>query len=221
MTTAERLFQITRLLQGGKLHRAGDIATRLGVSTRTIYRDMDRLADAGLPLSGTRGAGYTLARTIPLPPLVLTPDELEALMLGLAVVQQAADETLKAAAATLLEKVENAGPAAPAPDDSAWRHATSPYADATRNLAHMPLLRSAIAARQKVRMTYTSDAGGVTSRVIRPLHMAYWGHVWALTAWCDLSSHFNAFRLDLMESVEALPELFVDEPGKRFEDYAP
>jgi predicted DNA-binding transcriptional regulator YafY len=85
----------------------------------------------------------------------------------------------------------------------------------------MPLLRSAIKARQKVRLTYTSRETAVTSRVIRPLHMEYWGRVWTLTSWCELRNGFRVFRLDLIESAEALPDLFVDEPGKTLADYVP
>ena len=134
---------------------------------------------------------------------------------------QAADETLKAAADTLSGKIDAVLPTRTVAEADAWKFAVYPYADATRNLAHMPLLRSAIKARQKVRVTYTSRKGAVTGRVIRPLHMEYWGHVWTLTAWCELRNNFRVFRLDLMESTEALPELFVDEPGKRIEDYVP
>lgn len=217
MTTAERLFQISQILQDAELHRAKDIARLLGVSQRTIYRDMDRLVAAGQPLTGTRGEGYRLAPAIPLPPLTLSPQELEALTLGLAVVAQAADDTLKSAAQSLAAKVEQASGA----DADPWRFETSRFADATRNLTHLPLLRSATKARQKVRLTYTSDTGRVTGRVIRPLKVAYWGHVWAVTAWCELRRAFRVFRLDLMESAEALPELFVDEPGKTLADYQP
>jgi predicted DNA-binding transcriptional regulator YafY len=217
MTTAQRLFEITQLLQSGQLLRASDIAKRLGVSQRTVYRDMDRLVAAGQPVEGTRGEGYRLAATVPLPPLTLTPEELEALTLGLAVVGQAGDTALQAAAASLSAKIDDASGTGPDP----WGFATSPFADATRNLAHLPLLRSTTRARQKVRITYTSDEGQVTARVIRPLKLAYWGHVWAVTAWCELRAGFRVFRLDLMDSAEALPELFADEPGKRLEDFSP
>ena len=72
-----------------------------------------------------------------------------------------------------------------------------------------------------MRLTYTSREGAVTGRVIRPLHMEYWGRAWTLTAWCELREAFRVFRLDLIESTEALPDLFVDEPGKRLADYVP
>ncbi len=221
MRRSDRLFDILQILRDGKLHRAQDIAARLEVSTRSIYRDMDTLVAAGVPVQGERGVGYMVTEEITLPPLNLTVAELEALNLGLAVVAQAADETLKAAADTLAAKVDAVLPTRTIAQADAWKFEVYPFADATRNLAHMPLLRAAIKARQKVRLTYTSRKGAVTGRVIRPLHMEYWGHVWTITSWCELRNDFRVFRLDLMESTEALPELFVDEPGKRIEDYVP
>lgn len=221
MRRSDRLFDIIQILRDGKLHRAQDIAAGLNVSLRTIYRDMDTLVAAGVPVEGERGVGYRVTEEITLPPLNLSTAELEALNLGLAVVAQAADETLKAAADTLAEKVDAVLPTRAMAAADAWKFEASPFADATRNLSHMPLLRAAIKARQKVRLTYTSRKGSVTGRVIRPLQMEYWGHVWTLTAWCELRNGFRVFRLDLMESTEALPELFVEEPGKRIEDYEP
>lgn len=221
MRRTDRLFDIIQILRDGNLHRAQDIARRLQVSARTIYRDMDRLIASGVPVEGERGVGYRITQAISLPPLTLTAAELEALNLGLAIVAQAADETLKSAADTLAAKVDAVLPAQTIAEAEAWKFAVTPFADPTRNLSHMPLLRSALKARQKVRLIYTSRTGGVTSRVIRPLHMEYWGRVWTLTAWCESRAAFRVFRLDLIESAEALPELFVDEPGKTLADYRP
>lgn len=221
MRRTDRLFDIIQILRDGQLHRAQDIAERLEVSTRTIYRDMDTLVASGVPVEGERGVGYMITEAISLPPLTLTVAELEALNLGLAVVGQAADDTLKSAAETLADKIDAVLPAQTIAEAEKWAFAVYPFADATRNLTHMPLLRSAIKARQKVRLTYTSREGAVTGRVIRPLHMEYWGRVWTLTAWCELRADFRVFRLDLIKSTEALPDLFVDEPGKRLADYVP
>ena len=87
-----------------------------------------------------------------------------------------------------------------------------------RTLAHLPLLRSAITAKQKVALTYTAQTGAVTRRVIRPLRTEYVARNWTVTAWCELRRALREFRLDLIESAEALPELFVDEPGKGLRD---
>ena len=219
MRRTDRLFDLIQILRDGKLHRAQDMAEALEVSVRTIYRDMDTLMASGVPVEGERGVGYMITQAISLPPLTLTVSELEALNLGLAVVGEAADDTLKAAAETLAQKIDAVLPADTIAEADRWRFGVYPFADATRNLSHMPLLRSTIKARQKVRLTYTSREGAVTSRVIRPLHMEYWGRVWTLTAWCELRDAFRVFRLDLIDQAEALPDLFIDEPGKRLSDY--
>ena len=85
----------------------------------------------------------------------------------------------------------------------------------------MPTLRAAIKARQKLDLTYRSKDNRLTRRTVRPLHMEYWGRVWTLTAWCELRDAFRVFRIDLIESVTPLPEIFADEPGKRLADYDP
>lgn len=219
MRRTDRLFDIIQILRDGALHKAGDIAEQLEVSVRTIYRDMDTLVASGIPVEGERGVGYILREPITLPPMTLSVEELEALNLGVAIVAEAADPDLKRAAESLAAKVDAVLPERVVGEAEAWKFAVYPFADAVRGFAHMPTLRAAIRARQKLRLVYHSKGDRITSRVIRPLHMEYWGRVWTLTAWCELREGFRVFRVDLIQSAEALPEMFVDEPGKRMEDY--
>ncbi|WP_299953194.1 YafY family protein [uncultured Roseobacter sp.] len=221
MRRTDRLFDIIQILRDGKLHRAQDIAEKLEVSTRTIYRDMDTLVASGVPVEGERGVGYMITEAISLPPLNLTVAELEALNLGMAIVAEAADPDLKAAALSLADKVDAVLPTKTIADADQWKFAVYPFADAARGFAHMPTLRAAIRAKQKLRLTYTSKEARVTTRTIRPLHMEYWGRIWTLTSWCELRNDFRVFRVDLIQTAEALPELFVDEPGKTLADYVP
>ncbi len=221
MRRTDRLFDIIQILRDGKLHRAQDIAARLEVSVRTIYRDMDTLVASGVPVEGERGVGYMITEAITLPPLTLTAAELEALNLGMAIVGEAADPDLKAAALSLAEKVDAVLPTQVVAEADAWKFAVYPFADAARGFAHMPTLRAAIKARQKLRLVYSAKDGMVSSRIIRPLHMEYWGRIWTLTSWCELRNAHRVFRVDLIQSAEALPELFVDEPGKTLDDYKP
>ncbi|MDF1715550.1 MAG: YafY family protein [Antarcticimicrobium sp.] len=220
MDRTDRLLEILRLMRDRDLHRAQDLATRLGVSPRTIYRDMDRLAAAGVPVAGTRGTGYRLADTIALPPITLTQDELSALNLGIAILSEAADPNLKAAALSLADKVDAALPQETISEAESWRTALTPLANAARGLSHMGALRSAIRGRQKLRLTYRHPEGAATRRTVRPLRLESWGRVWTLTAWCELRGDFREFRLDLIEEAMPLPELFVDEAGKTLADYA-
>ena len=221
MRRTDRLFEIIQILRDGKLHRAQDIAARLEVSVRTIYRDMDTLVASGVPVEGERGVGYMVREAITLPPLTLTVEELEALHLGMAIVGEAADPGLKQAAQSLASKVDAVLPTETITEAEQWKFAVYPFANATRGFTHMPVLRAAIKARQKLRLSYRRLDGMLTERVIRPLHMEYWGRVWTLTGWCELREGFRVFRVDLIEIADPLPELFVDEPGKRLQDYIP
>ncbi|MBO9410540.1 MULTISPECIES: YafY family protein [unclassified Ruegeria] len=221
MRRTDRLFDIIQILRDGKLHRAQDIADRLEVSVRTIYRDMDTLVASGVPVEGERGVGYMVREQITLPPVNLTPAELEALNLGMAIVAQAADPELKAAAETLADKIDAVLPTQVVAEADTWKFAVYPFADAARGLAHMAPIRAAIKSRQKLHLNYRRIDGLLTERTIRPLHMEYWGRVWTLTAWCELRDSFRVFRIDLIEAIRPLPELFIDEPGKRLSDFDP
>ncbi len=217
MSRADRLFQITQILSDGSLHRAEDIAAQVAVSPRTIYRDMDMLVASGFPLQGTRGEGYRAEEVTTLPPLTLTPQEIEALSLSIAIAAELNDPDLSAAARSLTAKIDAALPQKAA----AWHFADTPFANSARGIRHMPLLRAAIKSRQKLRLTYMGHDGAFTSRTVRPLQMEYFGRIWTLTAWCELRGAHRVFRVDLVDTAEALPELFTDEPGKTLDDFKP
>ncbi|MEL6645272.1 MAG: YafY family protein [Pseudomonadota bacterium] len=219
MRRPDRLVEILQILRDGQLHLARDLAEHLGVSQRTIYRDMDTLMASGLPVAGERGVGYMMTAPITLPPMNLTMTELEALHLGVAIVTEAADPELQDAAQTLAAKIDAVLPEDRASPPNGWGFAVYPFADAAHGFVHMPPLRAAIRARQKLRIGYLSLDDEATSRVIRPLQLDYWGRVWTATAWCELRNDFRVFRVDRITALEVLTELFVDEPGKTLDDY--
>ncbi len=113
MRRTDRLFDLIQTLRDGRLHRAGDMAARLGVSTRTIWRDMAILAAAGLPVQGERGVGYLLRGPITLPPMILSTDEADALQFALALASETDDPRLAKAAKSLAEKLAVVLPQAP------------------------------------------------------------------------------------------------------------
>ncbi len=104
MTRDTRLYELVQILRDGRLHTAAELAGRLGVSERTIWRDMAMMAATGLPVSGERGMGYILRSPLMLPPTMLTADELDALVAGLRHVA-AADPARARAARALLHKI--------------------------------------------------------------------------------------------------------------------
>ena len=106
MKRTERLYALIEILKDGELHRAEDLAQRFDVSLRTMYRDMDMLAASGVPVEGERGRGYSARAAITLPPLNLSEEELDALLVSVAAAGQSGDETLRAAAVSLAEKID-------------------------------------------------------------------------------------------------------------------
>jgi len=214
---SDRLNRLIDLLRDGKLHRAADLARALGVSDRTIWRDMDRLRASGLPVEGARGVGYMLTAPITLPPVALTQAEMEALRLGIALVASAADGALSYAARTLGQKLAAVSPgagAAPPVDSFVF---ASP--EAQRAAPHLPALRAAIQASEVLSLTYRDLAGRTTTQRIRPLQLEYWGRLWTLLAWCERRRAFHSFRIDLVESVSRTEGHFYAEPGKTLADY--
>jgi len=219
MRRADRLVDLIQILRDGRLHRAADMAARLGVSLRTVYRDMDTLAASGVPVMGERGIGYSMTAPVTLPPLNLTLTELEALHLGLAVVGDAADDELKAAARSLSAKIDAVLPEDRSTPPTGWGFAVYPFADAAAGFQHMPSIRAAIRARQKLRIEGRDQDGATTTRIIRPLKMEYWGRVWTVTCWCETANDFDVLRIDRIDRLQALPALFVEEQGKTLMDY--
>ena len=210
MRRTDRLMNLIRLLRDGQLHRAADLARATGVSLRTVYRDMDTLAASGVPIEGERGTGYRVTAAITLPPLNLSMPELEALHLGLAAMRQAQDPDLAAAASSLAAKLDGVLPEG----NVSSTLAVYPFADAARGFQHLPKIRSAIRARQKLALTIAGR-----DRTVRPLQLDYWGRLWTCIVWCDTTRKFDDLRIDQITALRVLPSLFVEEEGKRLSDY--
>jgi predicted DNA-binding transcriptional regulator YafY len=219
MRRTDRLFDLIQILRDGRLHTARALAERVEVSARTIWRDMASLQAAGLPVDGERGLGYILRERVDLPPLSLTPDEVEALRLGAALVARGADPSLAHAAEMLRAKVESVLPdrlrQTPAPH--------GPFIFTGRETAdsaiHLPPLRRALRERLRVRLVYRDAAGADSKRQVRPLQLEFWGRVWTLAAWCESRSDFRTFRLDRIEALTLTDQTFPIEPGKDLTDY--
>lgn len=219
MRRTDRLFELIQILRDGRLHRGKDLAERLEISLRTLYRDMDTLVASGIPVEGERGLGYMMTAPITLPPLNLTLTELEALHLGLSVVSKAADEELQRAAQTLSDKVDAVLPEDRAAPATGWGFAVYPFAEAARGFVHMAPLRAAIRSRRVVEITYAALDKAETRRRVRPLQMEYWGRVWTLTTWCELRHDFRVFRVDRIRTLDVTFDTFEEEPGKTLADY--
>lgn len=218
MRRADRLFQMVQILRRDRATTAARLAEELEVSERTVYRDIQDLVRSGVPIEGEAGAGYRLARGADLPPLMLSTDEMEALVMGARMVGAWADPALKAASEALLRKVAAVLP------EGFPRLGRMPllvpdlYVPPTA-AAFLGDLRKAIRERRRLRIRYQDVQGAPSERMIRPLGLSFWGDRWALVAWCELRRDFRTFRPDRIQELAATAERFEPEAGQRLEDY--
>lgn len=205
MRRADRLFLIIHALRGRRTALpARRLAESLGVSLRTVYRDVADLQRSGIPIEGEAGVGYVLRKGADVPPLMFTREELEALVVGTRFVRAFAGRRLAMSARASMLKIE-----AVLPPELRQRAAhTRIYAPVWEDALHqdhtalMDELHTAIGGRQVLHVTYVDEAGRRTCRDIEPLCLAFWGGKWTLGAWCRLRGGFRNFRPDRMQSCE-------------------
>jgi len=221
MRRADRLFRIVQMLRAGRLKTARALAERLQVSERTIYRDVRDLQLAGQPIEGEAGVGYTLRREFDLPPLMFTPEELTALVLGARLVQAWGGAESVIAAKSALARIEAVLPA----ELAARLDAIALYAPGYRMpMAHRKLLdqlHAACLSRTVLEFSYTrlnEDASRAEQRTVRPLALAFWSGVWTLAAWDEIRNDFRTFRLDRIDRLETTSRNFTPKRGQRLED---
>src|SRR5712692_5456902 len=205
MRRADRLFQIVQFLRGRRLTTAAHLAGRLGVSLRTVYRDVRDLSLSGVPVEGEAGVGYRLRAGFDVPPLMFTLDEIEALAVGARMVEAWGGPVLAESARTAIEKIVAALPA----DRRLAIERTRLYAPSFH-----------VDRQSMERLEAVRDAGEKASRRdVWPLALYFWGRTWTLGAWCEKREDFRNFRVDRIAGLEALERRYPDEAGKRLADF--
>jgi predicted DNA-binding transcriptional regulator YafY len=218
MRKIDRLFVIIQLLRGQRLRTAEFISEKLGVSVRTVYRDIHGLIASGIPIEGERCIGYLIRQSIELPPLHFSPLELQAIQLGINMVKAVTDHDVAAAAKEVAIKIQDALPAKDRGKTLApLAHIYFESDTQTRDV--LAKLRCALDEKNELKIIYTNDEKRKSSRTVRPLGLEYWGKVWTLTAWCELRNDFRVFRVDKITCCEMTGEVFKTETGKTYRDY--
>lgn len=204
MRRADRLFQLLVELGRNRVRTARELGERLGVSARTVYRDIDDLVARGAPIEGAAGVGYALRAGYSVPPMMFDAEELEALALGAAWVSAYADDHLQAAAERALSKVDAVLPDRLKPQLRADGLEVLGFRHRPATRAHLALARRASREKRKLLARYRDAHEELTERRLWPLGLFYWGGVWTLAAWCELRGDYRSFRVDRFESLQQL-----------------
>jgi predicted DNA-binding transcriptional regulator YafY len=196
-----RLLSLLSLLQTPREWPGGELAGRLGVSLRTVRRDVERLRDLGYPVEATMGAagGYRMAAGATMPPLLLEDEEAVAIAVGLRTAAGHAVEGIEEAAVRALAKLEQVLPKRLRHRVSALGAATQPmltWDRPTVDPALLTLLAGAVTNRERVRFGYRTHEGVEAERRVEPHRLVSAGRRWYLVGWDTGRDDWRIFRVD-------------------------
>ncbi|MES3149875.1 helix-turn-helix transcriptional regulator [Brucella suis] len=219
MRRADRLFQIVQHLRGGRLVTARQLAERLEVSERTIYRDISDLQSTGVPIDGEAGVGYILRQGFELPPLMFTRDEIVALVAGARLIRAWGGVSMARGAEEALVKIE-----AVLPKEERARitdtQIHAPKAHISMEERHIiDAVERAVDQGTVLNIRYRDLESRESQRDIRPLGLWFCGKVWTVIGWCELRNAFRTFRTDRIVEASDAGRLFRAERGKTLADF--
>ncbi len=219
MNRTDRLVAMVLYLQGRRVVRACELAEHFEVTERTVYRDVAALSEAGVPIAGEAGVGYTLMKGYHLPPVMFTAEEASSLFVGGELVKQFTDPSLHAPMTTALDKLR-----AVLPRDSqdhvdrlvrgtvVMGRGFGPNQDPATQPMLLPV-QQGVVQRRVLRLTYRGGAReDETQRDVEPLGVVFYGGAWYLVAWCRLRTDFRNFRIDRIRRLELRSERFESRP---------
>ncbi|TBW35933.1 YafY family transcriptional regulator [Siculibacillus lacustris] len=199
MSRSARLLDLVQIL---RRHRrpvtAAALAAELGISPRSLYRDVATLRGQGAPIDGEAGLGYVLRPGFTLPPLMFGDEELEALALGARFVAEHGDPRLAAAARDALARIAAVLPDGRGDPRDADALLVGPGKGRAAETVDPQVLRDAIRAETRLALTYRDAAGRESRRIVWPMALAFFERVRILVAWCETRAAFRHFRLDRM-----------------------
>ena len=198
--TSSRLLELLALLQARREWQGTELANRLGVSGRTIRRDVERLRSLGYPVQSVTGpaGGYRLAAGTAMPPLLLDDDEAIAIAVGLRTAARASVTGIEETAIRALVKLEQVLPAHLRRRVAALGSTTiaPPLAGPTVEPQHLTVIAAACRDGECVRFAYRSRDGTNSRRLVEPHTLVNRGRRWYLVAWDRDRKDWRTFRLD-------------------------
>ncbi len=210
---SERLLNLMQALRRRRRPVAGQVlAEEMGVSLRSLYRDIETLKSMGAAIDGEAGVGFQLRAEHFLPPLMFTDEELEALVLGLRGLIHGPDTEMALTARDAASKIEAVLPK-PMRDEmiSIGLFAIPPRSIDPGNL--LGRLRRALREERQIWLGYRDKSGAVSERTVYPLALGYFKGHQTLAAWCTLRHDFRSFRVDGITALE-LSDARLPEPRR-------
>ena len=209
MAKANRLLVLLATLRRRRRPAtARALADELGISPRTLYRDIEALRSLGASIEGSPGFGYVLRPGFLLPPLMFSDEEIDALVLGARLVAERADDALADASRQALAKILEVMPERGDAAANFCGLVAGPADGRVEADSSLPLIRRAIREERYARIVYTDAEGFETIRRVKPIALGFFDHCTLMAAWCELREDFRHFRTDRLVSLELLKDRY-------------
>ncbi len=209
MSRSLRMYEVIQLLRSASAPMTAQaIGDALEVSKRTAYRDIAALQSMRVPIDGEAGIGYIMRPGFDLPPLAFRTEEIEAIVVGLALLRRTGDTGLQRAAQQVANKINEVISNGNKTQFNTKTLHVSGWNAIPFSKIEINLLRQSIRDEEKLCLTYIDAENNQTQRIIWPLAIVYYIDVIILAAWCELRSDFRHFRIDRSRELQATGEQF-------------
>lgn len=207
MSRSHRLLSLLQELRARRRPVTADaLAASLGISVRTVYRDINVLRVQGARIDGEAGFGYVLRPGFMLPPLMFTPDEIEVILIGASWVARRKDLAMESSARSTLAKISAVLPGELTDVLDVPRLLVGPVSAGPASTVDAGIIRSAIRGERKLTIAYVDASASPSQRTIWPVAIGVFEDTQMLAAWCELRNDYRHFRLDRIRQLEVLED---------------
>jgi predicted DNA-binding transcriptional regulator YafY len=213
MNRIDRVTAILIQLQSRKVVKAQDIADRFGISLRTVYRDIKTLEEAGIPLYGEAGIGYSIMDGYRLPPVMFTKEEATAFLTAEKLIEKMTDASTDESYKSAMYKVRAVLRSTEKDFLETLDNQIQVFKRSRKSLEDKPpalqTILKGIAGKQVLRINYFAQHNQQKSeREVEPLGIFYLENFWHLIGWCRLRKAYRDFRVDRISSIRLSEEVF-------------
>jgi predicted DNA-binding transcriptional regulator YafY len=214
MNRIDRLTAILTQLQSKRVIKAHEIADRFSISLRTVYRDVRALEEAGVPVIGEAGQGYSLVEGYRLPPVMFTQEEAQAFLVAEKIFEKLSDRSSGEHFRSAMLKIKSVLRSS----EKDRLDQLSPLVAVFRNRnqlqlkgkdEHLRVILDALSSKKLLEMSYTTfDEERTSVRTVEAVGVYYAFEQWYMIGWCRLRKDYRTFRLDRMNSLKTLEETY-------------
>jgi predicted DNA-binding transcriptional regulator YafY len=208
MNKFDRVFSTLILLQSKKLLKARTIAERFEISLRTVYRDINTLKNAGIPIIGDPGIGYSIMEGYRLPPIMFSKGEAAALITAEKFMGKVTDKETQAYYSNAMVKIKAILRNTEKQTVEVLDNAIAISDKTTTHKTYLQDLFACLAAKQVLQIQYQKADGTTSNRNLEPIGCYNSYNNWYLVAFCQLKKAYRTFKMNRIVHLQILEEYF-------------